>query len=70
MKFSNIRSVVEQNNYANKIANAFIDYDLDTRPKKLVRTFRLKNCFFCATHIAKNSNKNKWVYRGYGIAFD
>ena len=30
----------------------------------------IKNCLFGATSIAKNSNKEKWVYSAYGIAFD
>ena len=25
---------------------------------------------FGATNIAKNSDKSKWMYSGYGIAFD
>ena len=29
-----------------------------------------KNCLFGATSIVKNSNKEKWVYSAYGIAFD
>ena len=25
---------------------------------------------FCATTIVKNSDKEKWLYSGYGIAYD
>ena len=30
----------------------------------------IKNCLFGATNIVKNSDKDRWVYGGYGIAFD
>ena len=30
----------------------------------------LKKCLFGATNLLKNSDKEKWVYSGYGIAFD
>ena len=36
--------VVEQNNNATKIVNAYIVYELDTWPKNLLRNFTLKNC--------------------------
>ena len=36
----------------------------------LPRNFTLKNCLFGATNIVKNSDKEKYVYRGYGIASD
>ena len=29
----------------------------------------IKNCLFGATSIVNNSNKEKWMYSGYGIAF-
>ena len=32
-------------------------------------TLTLKNYLFGATDIVKNSDKDKWVYSGYGIAF-
>ena len=31
--------------------------------------FYIKNCLFTATNIIKNSDKEKYVYSGYGIAF-
>ena len=70
MQFNDTPLVVEQNNYATKIVNTFIVYDLDNLPKIPLRNFALKNCLFGATNIAKNSYKSKWVYSGYGIAFD
>ena len=61
---------VEQNNYATKIVNAYIVYELVTWPNNPLKNFTLKNCLFGATNIVKNSDKAKWVYSGYGIAFD
>ena len=62
--------VVEQNNYATKITNAYIVYDLDNCQKNPLRNFIFKSFLFGAINIAKNSDKSKWVYRGNGIAFD
>ena len=62
--------VVEQNNYSTKIVNAYIVYDLNDSPKVPLRNFTLKNYLFGATNIVKNSDKRKYVYNGYGIAFD
>ena len=47
---------------------SYIVYDLDNWPKILLRNFTLKNYLFGATNIAKNSDKSKWVYSGYGTA--
>ena len=62
--------VVEQNNYSTKIVNAYIVYDLNDSPKVPLRNFILKNYLFGTTNILKNSDKGKYVYNGYGIAFD
>ena len=70
MKFDKDLLAVEQNNYLAKIVNVYIVYDLAAWPKIPLKTFTLKNCLFRATNIVKNSDKNKWVYSGYGIAFD
>ena len=32
--------------------------------------FTIKDCLFGGTSILKKSDKEKWVYSGYGIAFD
>ena len=32
--------------------------------------FGIKNGLFTVTNIVKNSDKEKWVHSGYGIAFD
>ena len=45
-------------------------YDLDNCSKLPLRNFILRNCLFGATNIVKNSDKSKYVYSGYGIAFD
>ena len=53
-----------------KVLNVYIVYDLDAWPKIPLRNFTLKNCLFGATNIVKNSDKEKYVYSGYGVAFD
>ena len=58
-----------ENNYANKIVNAYIVYKLYTCPKTPLHNFKLKNCLFGATSTVKNSGKEKWAYSGYEIAF-
>ena len=48
----------------------FRQYDLDAWSRNPNNIFKLKNCLFGATHIVKNSIKEKYVYRGYRITFD
>ena len=50
--------------------NACIVYDLDAWPRNPNNNIKFKNCLLGATSIVKNSNKEKWVYCGYGIIFD
>ena len=69
MKFDKYPLAVEQNNDTAKIANAYDVYDLDNRLNNYLRNFTV-NCLFGATSIVQNSDKEKWVYGGYGIAFD
>ena len=69
IQFNKSVLVIEQNNYATKIVNAYIVYDLDKWPRILFNNFELKNCLFGAINIVKNSNKSKCVYSGYKIAF-
>ena len=52
------------------ILNAYIVYELYNWPRNLLRNFTLKNCLSGATNIVKHSDKEKYVYSGYGIAFD
>ena len=70
IKFDKEPLGVEQNNYLTKIVNVFILYDLTTWPRNPTNNFKLKNCLFEATNIVKNSDKEKYVYSGYGITFD
>ena len=69
IKFDKDPSVVEQKNYTVKFVNAYIVYELNTWPKIPLNIFKLKKCLFGATNKLKNSDKAKWVYSGYGIAF-
>ena len=70
IKFDKDSLAVEQNNYLTKIVNVYIFYDLDAWPKNPTNNFKFKNCLFGATNIVKNSDKEKYVYSGYGITFD
>ena len=53
-----------------KIVNAYIVYDLDACPRNPTNNSKFKNCFFGATSIVKNSDKENWVYIGYRLTFD
>ena len=33
-------------------------------------SINFKNCLFGATNVVKNSDKEKWVYSGYGMTFN
>ena len=69
-KFDRDPLAEEQNNYATNIVNAYIVYDLDAWPRNPTNNFKCKNYVFGATNIVKTSDKEKWVYSGYGIVFD
>ena len=70
IKLDDSALVAEKNNYASKIANAYIVYDLDTWPKNPLNNFTLKKCFLGATNIVKSNVKEKFVYNGYAIALN
>ena len=70
IKFEKDSLTVEQNNYSTKIVNVFIVYDLGSCSKNPTNNFKFKNCLSRATNIVKNSDKEKYVYCGYGITFD
>ena len=70
IQFNNTPLVIEKNNYATKIVNVYIIYDLDNWLKNPLRNFTLKNCLFGSTNIVKYNGKEKYVYSSYGIAFD
>ena len=69
VKFDKVPLAIEQNNYLNKIVNVYIVYDLDAWPRNPINNFKFKNFLFGATNIVKNSDKEKYVYSGYGITF-
>ena len=60
----------EQNNYLTKVVNAYVVYHLDAWPRNPTKTFKFKNGLFGATSVIKNSDKEKYVYSGYGITLD
>ena len=70
IKFGKDPLAVEQNKYFTKIVNIYIVSDLDAWLKFLLQNFAIKNCLFGATSIVNNSDKENYVYSGYGIAFD
>ena len=62
IKFDKDPSVVEQNNYAAIVINAYIVYELDTLPKILLNSFKFKKCLFGGRNTIKKSDEAKWVY--------
>ena len=70
IKFDKHALSVDQNNYLTKMVNVYIVYDLDAWQKNRLRNFTLKNCLFGATNTIKNSDKEKYLYSGYRLAFD
>ena len=70
IKFDKDPLPVEQNNFAIKLINAYIVYDLDAWPNNPLNNFELKNCLFGATNTAKKSGQEKLVCNGQGLAFD
>ena len=70
LQFNNSVLVTEKNSHATKIVNAYIVYDLDYWSINPLNNLILKNCLLVATNVVNNSDKSKYVYNGYGIAFD
>ena len=54
----------------NKIENVYVLYNLDVWPRNPTNNFKFQNCLFGPTSIVKNSDKEKYVYSGYGITYD
>ena len=69
IKFDTDALSVEQNNYLSKIVNVYIVYDLEAWARNASYNFQFKNCLFGASSIVKNTDKENYVYRGYGIIF-
>ena len=57
-------------NYLSKVVNVYIVSDLDGWPRNPPNNFKFKNCLFGSITVIKNSDKEKYVYSGYGITFD
>ena len=52
----------------NKTIN--VVYDLAAWPRNPINNSKFMNCLFGATNMIKNSDKEKYVYSGYGITFN
>ena len=70
IKFDKNSLAIEKYNYLTKIVDVYIIYDLVAWQRNPTNNFKFKNCLFGATNIVKNSDKEKYVYNGYGITFD
>ena len=70
IKFDKDSLAVEQKNYLTKIVNVYIIYDLQSWPRNPADNFKFKNCLFGATNVVINSDKENYIYNGYGITFD
>ena len=57
IKFYKDSLAVEQNNYWNKVVNAYIAYDLDAWPRNPAKNSKFNNCLFRETNILNNSDK-------------
>ena len=53
-----------------KILIVYIVYDLDACPRNRTNNCKFKNCLSGATNRVKNSDKEKYIYKGYGITFE
>ena len=70
IKFDKDTLAIEQTNYACKIVNIYIVYDLDTCPKNPTNNFKFKNSLFATTSVVEISDKEEYAYSGYVITFD
>ena len=68
IKFDKDPLAVEQNNYLTTIVNVYIVYELPAWPRNPTNNFNVKIAYLEA-NIVKNSDKEKYVYSGYGIIF-
>ena len=66
IKFDKDSLAVEQSNNLTKIVNVCIVCDLDAWPKNTTNKFKFKTCLFGATNVAKHSDTEKYVFKGYG----
>ena len=70
IKFDKDLLVAEESNGLSKVVHVYIVFHLDTCPRNPNNNFKFRNWLFGATNIVKNSDKEKYVYSGYGITFD
>ena len=70
LQFCGTTIVVELSNSTTEIVNAYIINDLSSWPINPYNNFKLTNYLFDATNMKNYSNKSKWEYSSYGIAFD
>ena len=56
--------------YSNFILNLYIAYELNTWPRNPVNNFTLKNRLFVTIKLVRSAIKCKFIYNGWGIAFD
>ena len=54
----------------NNVVNIYIVYKLDPIASIRDTTFTIQNALFGAIQITKNTDTNKYHYKGYGICFD
>ena len=47
-----------------------IVYEIDTSLRDLNSHFTLKDCLFRSVKLAKNTDREKYKYSGYGIGFN
>ena len=69
IKFDKDPLAVEQDNYLIKFVNVCTDYDLVVWSRNLTSNLRFKNCLFRPTSVVKTSDKENYIYSGYGITF-
>ena len=53
-----------------KIVTVYIVYELDAWPRNPINNFKFKNYLFGSNNVVKKSDKEKYMYSGYGITFD
>ena len=61
VKINKDRLAGKQHNYATKIVNVYIVYDLYAWPNNPLNNFKVKNCLFSATNLVENSDNKLCV---------
>ena len=70
IKFDKVSLAVEKNIYLTKIVNIYIISMIMIYVRKSYQKYKFKNCLFGATNIIKASDKEEYVYGGFGITFN